>query len=252
MMNLGLGLSLTRAGGAGGGATPAHEALKDLAAAAGAEALYDPDNPDTWTLRDDGADLWYSAVADGLGNRETLEQATAANQPKQKTLPNGRRVWTNDGSAKFMLADFASEIAQPFTILLVGSQANTNSQRYIDSDGVATGGRVIMGRGGASNTSLMWAGAWLGTTNTSTDLLIRHGNFDNTSSEYFLNGSSFATGITGSNGMGGVGILSQNAIGAGLNGDLGPIIVFASKKTNAELADIRAHLNNTYPIGTAA
>ncbi|MDP2619922.1 MAG: hypothetical protein Q8P46_07050, partial [Hyphomicrobiales bacterium] len=54
----------------------AWEQILDLATADGWTAVYDPTNPDTRTLRVDGADSYFESIADGLGNLPDLTQAT--------------------------------------------------------------------------------------------------------------------------------------------------------------------------------
>lgn len=105
---------------------PPWQEILDLATAGGWQSVYDMNNPETWTLRDaGGGSMFYTSVADGLGNRDPLVQATTANQPSQ-VLQGDHYVAQFDGSTD-VLARSAGTITSPRTITTVvriGSTAN--------------------------------------------------------------------------------------------------------------------------------
>jgi hypothetical protein len=232
--------------------TTAHGQILNAAAEAGAIAVYDPDNHATWSLRDSGGTTFYSAVADGLGNKESLVQATEARQPQQRTLSTGRRVWHAPVADRFMLADFAADIVQPNTIVAVfrAATAVQSSKAIIDSF-AATGGRQQLGTG-TGNVHRMNAGASLDRSAIDTTWRIAQCNFDGAASALFLEGAQDgAAGDAGANALGGLGILAAAASTANFLGSLGPVILFPTLKSNAELAALRAKINEFYPIGVS-
>jgi hypothetical protein len=250
MLTLGLGLGVTYGSGRGV-STPAQQIL-NAATAAGATAVYDPDNPDTWSLRESGGTFFYSAVADGLGNKETLAQATEARQPQQRTLSTGRKVWDAPVADRFMLAEFAADIAQPNTIVAVFRSANdTQTSKAIVDSFAATGGRQQLATGTGA-VHRMHAGANVDRSVIDTNWRLAQCNFDGAASALFLEGAQDgAAGNAGANALGGIGILAANATTANFLGSLGPVIVFSGLKTNAELAGLRAKINEHYPIGVS-
>lgn len=91
--------------------------LVDLGLADGWQAMYDFNNPDTWTLRDaGGGSMFYSSIADSMGNFDPLVQATTGNQPPQVTQ-GGKYMGEFNGSR--LLARSAGTTTTPRVIVNV-------------------------------------------------------------------------------------------------------------------------------------
>jgi hypothetical protein len=99
-------------------AKPAWQQILDAADAAGATAVYDPDNPDTWTLRDNAGTKYYSEISDGLGNWAAMGQDTDSRQWQQTTTATGRFAGLGNGTSTYMvLGDTAQALETPYTIM---------------------------------------------------------------------------------------------------------------------------------------
>ena len=227
--------------------------ILDAAAAAGAVAVYNPDDPNTTTIRTDAGKEFCVEVADGRGNKNPLVMATASRQPELVLTSTGRRVWTNDASDKFMLADFTTQIDQPNTTVIVS--VITNDAFVVDAFAASTSDRQIIRLN--ETKAEIWAGIdWPpdGTLASPETFQTFQANFDGASSELYEDNLLITSGNPGSNGLGGVGILQRGGDSLILpaNGELAFVILFDTLKTNADLADLRTVINAHYPIGSSA
>jgi hypothetical protein len=241
-----------------GGAEP-WEAILAAAMAAGAVAVWDPDNPNTWTLREDAGNFFYTEVADAFGNYPDLAQAIAANQPNQVTLSTGRKVLGRvGGSARQMpsATAFAANINQPNTVVAVARfGATSGAQALFDplgAGGSTSGVRQFLRSSGTAHQ--IFAGTVIGGGTLDTDFHIWHGNFSGASSQLFIDGVSVVTGNAGANPLGAAGVMARSSLSEPMadGGRVGPVILFNALKSPAALADLYAAINAHYPIGEAS
>lgn len=95
-----------------------YEQILNLATTDGWSCVYDFSNPTTWTLRDaGGGNLYYSSIADGLGNFLPMTQATNADQPLQSTI--GSFKYAEFGSATRAISRATQTHPDLRTLLLV-------------------------------------------------------------------------------------------------------------------------------------
>jgi hypothetical protein len=242
-----------------GGEEPWEEILA-AATAAGAVAVYDPDNPNTWTLREDSGNFFYTEIADALGNYPDLVQTTdEAWQPDQVTLSTGRKVMGREGGAERNMATaaFAAAIGQPDTIVAVARFGATGvgAQNIFTSSGIVANVQTL--RTSSSNHQ-MTAGTSLSAASAGTNWKVWHANFDGASSELIIDGSLGASGNAGTNGLGAAGVMSRISSGGvpadGMEdgGRIGPVILFDAVKSAVDLAALYTAINAHYPIGSAA
>lgn len=155
--------------------------------------------------------MWYDAsdaatitIATGVsqwddksGNARHLTQGTGANQPAYSGTQNGLNVVTFDGSNDF-LATGNLTVAQPMTVFTVAKLTTNGGQGQIT--GASGTAPVVYKR----ITTHVWA-AYAGTAResaTANDLAVHQMTtvFDGVSSSIRLDGSSIASGTTGTNG----------------------------------------------------
>lgn len=236
---------------------PAFQEIRGLSTVLGARAVFDPDNPDTWTLRDDAGTTRYTAIADGLGNEPDLAQSNTSFQPARTTTAGRRMIDTRDSADRgFMFSDFLSDITQPNTIVVVSGWLGGSNRYLFNAQGnelADLGGRQIMGSQGSSSNFEMWASSWISGSAMDMNFHVWQAIFDGTESELWIDETRVATGDPGANGLGGVGILGQvdgtGTLQQDWPGETGPAIVFPVRKEHSELADLRRALNFFYPIG---
>lgn len=226
-----------------------------LAQAAGAAGVYDPDNPETWTLRQDGGDLFYEEVADGLGNLAPLVQETAVDQPRQIINSTGRRVFNAMGATvRFMEAHFASTIAQPNTILILFRPHITTTSNMDMMDGIATNRRRIIRRTNSADF-FMFCGTSLDAPSVLQSVwALGHSIADGANSFLQHNDDMPVSGDAGSDDLDGIRLMAHlTAAGNRWRGEVGPIIVFDGRKEPEDtgMPALRAALMRYYPIGQA-
>lgn len=99
----------------------------------GWRCMYDLNNPDTWTLRDaGGGSMFYSAVADSMGNEADLVQATTGDQPPQVTVGSYKAAEFN---ASRSLARATGDLPVPRTIVAIIRPTGDGGYRNFLGDG---------------------------------------------------------------------------------------------------------------------
>lgn len=140
-MRIGIDISIRGNGVGGGGAAPSpYEQILALANADGWLASYDPTNPDTRTLRVSGEDTFVTASVDGLGNRETIVQATEARQPKLITGAFGSLDALDRITIESLNANLTN-ISQPFAMTMV-FKWTSGVGTIVQTDGSGNGFRM--------------------------------------------------------------------------------------------------------------
>lgn len=106
------------------------EDLVSLGTVDGWQSIYDMNNPNTWDLRDaGGGSMFYESVADGLGNRDPLIQATTGSQPPQVTQGDHLMAEFN---ASRLLARATGSITSPRVIVsTIRATSSANFRNYI-------------------------------------------------------------------------------------------------------------------------
>lgn len=189
---------------------------------------------------------------DQSGNGNDLAQSTSAAKPTYRTnVVNGKPVVRFDGTDDTMVtAAFASELAQPNTIIAVALFATTATTNRMICDGLAAGKRHAM------YSHLNSGGKWTfyaGTTEVNGSVIatgafhVVSAIYNGASSVLYLNGAQDATGNTGSNPLSGL-RLGSFAGAAFLNGDIAEILVYDSALSTADRESVEEYLMEKYAL----
>jgi len=215
----------------------------------GLAAWYDAS--DASTITDAGAGA-VSQWTDKSGNARTLTQGTAGSRPTTGTrTQNGRNVLDFDGSADYMSASSAFTQGTSDTVFVVclnDDGADSTSQVVYNSDDVSNAHCRLLKV--STNVWRATSGAALdaGTPNTSAHLLA--GVFNGTSgSSLRLDGTSIATGSTGTNSASVSSHVGRNGAGTAYwDGWVAEILHYDSVLSATDIARVEAFLNAKWAI----
>ncbi|MFW6077403.1 MAG: hypothetical protein ACOC71_06605, partial [Hyphomicrobiales bacterium] len=210
--------------------TPAWQQILTLAEDDGWTAVYDPTNPDTRTLCDDGGDLFVAEIADGLGNLPALVQATEANQFKLLTGHFGQLDGLEgNGTSTLMASSTFTTHAQPNFDVVVARFGGGATRTMLDS---TTDNRQLTGIDGSGNY-IMYAGSSLTGPAANTDSHVFGALFNGASSALYEDSSSIMSGDAGSDGRDQCRVGCRDTDGNIWNGDLGVYLHFNGEPSSA-------------------
>jgi len=217
-----------------------------IAADLGAFAVYDPDDGQY------AGQTEYAAVIDELGNLPDLAQGTLSLRPERDQISTGRYVMSSVAGTRWLETAAFTVIPQPGTTVVLYRFVNAAS-------GVS---ETILGGPGAARQMFrkylddamhLWAGApTLVGPQATANWHIAQLNWNGATTEFFRDGVSVASGSTGTNSIDQLRLFLSVGGSDPLTGQIGPVIIFDSLKTPAELDDLYTKLNALYPIGLSA
>lgn len=191
------------------------------------------DASDASTITEDvGVETW----ADKSGNSRDVTQTTDADQPNYNSTTKAVEF---DGVSEYMSGSFGATLSQPTTIIVLFKRNAAVIDAYI-YDGIASPSRNALF--GAPQWDA-YAGVELlgGTINTNLNIIAT--TYNNTSSEIVLNGTSIATGNTGTHSLTGIALGVRYSLDtAYLNGIINEIIIVNSAVDTATRQKIEGYL----------
>lgn len=193
----------------------------------------------------------YGSVLSGVS------QPTTDNKPTlQVNEKNGRSVWRFDGSNDWMQSGIFTVITQPYTMIVVAqldsSVVNDNSYRYITDNSV----RMVIGQTptGAPDLWFLNAGTELNASVVSNaNWNIWSALCNGASSQFWLNGTSIASGNAGTGTPNGITIGARYSKDSAFwKGNIAEIIIYGSNLSTADKNQLGQYLSSKYGISYTA
>jgi hypothetical protein len=215
---------------------PAWRRILNLATADGWTGLYDPTNPNTRTLRVDGADSYFSAIADGLGNLPDLVQATESKQMLLSVGAFGKldAAMGNANLITSMATNAFADLAQPFFGIIIGKLTSALGANRKLVDGVSGTKRMLISTNGTS--FLIYSGATLAGANEDNNSHVHGGFYNDMGSEFYIDGALSASGAAGTQSVSGFTIGTQFDLASSWwIGPIGPLLFYHGNPGTAKI-----------------
>lgn len=187
---------------------------------------------------------WY----DQSGNGFDITQTTASQQPEYvPSVQNGRSIARFSDSNDTVMSNTSFSATQPFemiTNLSAGTLALEIQQPIRGAPNT-----IFLGFDSTANEMSLRAGA-SGIISLSIPFSMKLINaiFDGASSLAFLNGVQSSTFDTSTNNWSELWVGNREALGRGLNGDIGSIIIVDSKLSDSDRISVQRNINDYWKI----
>lgn len=182
--------------------------------------------------------------SDSSGNGNHATQATAANKPTYKlNIFNGQPV-VRFAATDYLATSAFTELAQPNTVFIVATGAETNGAQFLD--GIDVNKRhAIYQAGGATN---LYAGATLNGMAHDSAKHVYVAIFAGASSKLYRDGGAASTGDAGAHALTGVTLAAEYTGNAGQVGDTSEFLLYAGTVAIANINVIGSGLASRYGI----
>ncbi len=202
------------------------------------------------------ADATVQQWNDSSGMARHLSQATAGLRPQFKTavqngLPGVR--FTVAAAGRLFSAAFASALAQPLTLAVVGKNTGDTTDFRSFTDGILTTNKAAMYQDVTTGNLAMHGGTPLvSSTSTANQYLVLTGVFNGATSALYVNGTSAATGNAGTNSLTGLTIGSNfNGGQTYLAGDINEVLLYSGALTAAQITALNRYLGARWAVTVA-
>lgn len=190
-----------------------------------------------------------STWPDLSGNSNNLISAST-NRPTYRTgVINGRAVARFDGVNDYMARTYSAALTQPTTIFMVYKAATVEQTVLID--GLGSSRHSIQSESGTNNLRIYAGTSVASTTALTTNPSVLSATFSGAASDLRLNGTTIATGNSGSQTMSGITLGAEPSYTYCFDGDIAEVLIYNSALSLADRQYVERALGEYYGVTVA-